>query len=86
MSVQVESQEDLVREKEEQLVQVKSRLTFTDSTDSAISSLEESITEKDRQIERFIALFLEPFSVGRLLSFSVRVAFTFSEIETRAQP
>lgn len=52
LQTKVESQEDLVREKEEQLVQVKSRLTFTDSTDSAISSLEESITEKDRQIER----------------------------------
>ena len=48
----VEAQEDLIKEKEEQLAQVKSRLTFTDSTDSAVSSLEESITEKDRQIER----------------------------------
>ncbi|KAK7496212.1 hypothetical protein BaRGS_00012622, partial [Batillaria attramentaria] len=48
----VETQEDLMKEKEEQLAAAKSRLTFTDSTDSAVSSLEESITEKDRQIER----------------------------------
>ncbi|XP_070192869.1 ERC protein 2-like isoform X2 [Littorina saxatilis] len=48
----VETQEDLMKEKEEQLMVVKSQLTFTDSTDSAVSSLEESITEKDRQIER----------------------------------
>lgn len=41
-----------MKEKEELLAQVKSRLTFTDSSDSAVSSLEESITEKDRQIER----------------------------------
>ena len=41
-----------MKEKEELLAQVKSRLTFTESSDSAVSSLEESITEKDRQIER----------------------------------
>jgi hypothetical protein len=45
-------QEDMLKEKEEQLTTAKSRLTFTDSTDSAVSSLEESISEKDRQIER----------------------------------
>ncbi|XP_076469273.1 ERC protein 2-like isoform X2 [Babylonia areolata] len=48
----VETQEDLIKEKEETLSQVKARQMFTDSTDSAVSSLEESITEKDRQIER----------------------------------
>ena len=48
---QIENLEDLISEKDEQL---KAHLTCnsTESTDSAISSMEESIFEKDKQIER----------------------------------
>lgn len=47
----IENLEDLVSEKDDQL---KAHLTCnsTESTDSAISSMEESIFEKDKQIER----------------------------------
>ena len=49
--LQIENLEDLINEKDEQL---KAHLTCTstESTDSAISSMEESIFEKDKQIER----------------------------------
>ncbi|XP_041348362.1 ELKS/Rab6-interacting/CAST family member 1-like isoform X2 [Gigantopelta aegis] len=50
----IETLEHLVNEKDELLNQTKMKLsaTFTDSTDSAVSSLEESLHEKDKQLER----------------------------------
>lgn len=51
----VEGLEDTIREKEDQLSQARVRLTstFTESaTDSALSTLEDTVSEKDKQIER----------------------------------
>jgi hypothetical protein len=46
--------EDLLAEKEDQLSQIRTQSTNSiESTDSAISAMEESITEKERQIERY---------------------------------
>lgn len=45
--------EDLLAEKEEQLTQVKTQSTNSiESSDSAISAMEESLSDKDKQIER----------------------------------
>lgn len=47
--------EELLSEKEDQLLQVKTQSTNSmESSDSAISAMEESISEKERQIERFV--------------------------------
>ncbi|XP_052778945.1 ELKS/Rab6-interacting/CAST family member 1-like [Mya arenaria] len=49
----VDNLEELLSEKEDQLLQIKSQSTTSaESSDSAISAMEESIGEKDRQIER----------------------------------
>lgn len=53
---QIESLEDTIREKEDQLSQARVRLTstFTESpSDTTLSTLEEALVEKDKQIERW---------------------------------
>ena len=51
---QVDNLEELLTEKEDHLLQVKTQSTNSiESSDSAIYAMEESITEKERQIERY---------------------------------
>lgn len=62
MIYQIENLEDIDREKEDQIDQLKAKQTSYGSelSDSALSlaSMEESLTEKERQIERSVSTFV----------------------------
>ena len=57
---QIDGLEDSIREKEDQLSQARIRLTsaFTSSpSEGTLSALEESLADKDKQIEKSVQVF-----------------------------